>query len=72
MSAAPFADAARMLAGMAARLLGWRPQEFWEATPDELATALTVPRDPVVAPPSREAMAALHALFPDGPETRDG
>ncbi|WP_156447450.1 phage tail assembly chaperone, partial [Blastomonas sp. CCH1-A6] len=39
MSAARFADAARALSGLAARLLGWRPQEFWQATPDELAAA---------------------------------
>ena len=72
MSAALFADAARVLAGLAARLLGWRPQEFWQATPDELAAALTVPGDPVAAPPSPEAIAALCALFPHGSETRDG
>jgi hypothetical protein len=29
------------LYGLAARLLGWRPAEFWAATPAELVTALT-------------------------------
>ncbi|WP_116970898.1 phage tail assembly chaperone [Blastomonas sp. UPD001] len=72
MSAAPFADAARVLSGLAARLLGWRPHEFWQATPDELAAALSMPGDPVAAPPSPEAIAALRVLFPDGSETRDG
>lgn len=72
MSAAPFADAARLLAGLSARLLGWRPSEFWQVTPDELAAALTMPGDPVAAPPSPEAIAALRARFPDGSETRDG
>lgn len=72
MSAARFADAAGALSGLAARLLGWRPHEFWQATPDELAAALTVPGDPPAAPPSPEAIAALRALFPDGSETRDG
>ena len=72
MSDAPFAAAARVLAGMAARLLGWRPQEFWHATPDELAASLTMPGDPVAAPPSAEAIAALRTLFPDGSETPDG
>lgn len=28
------------LAGLAARMLGWRPAEFWGATPAELFTAL--------------------------------
>lgn len=69
MSTARFADAALVLAGVAARLLGWRPQEFWQATPDELAAALTVPGDPVAAPPSPEAIAALRVLFPDESET---
>jgi len=72
MSAALFADAARVLAGLAARLLGWRPQEFWQATPDELTAALTVPGVPVADPPSADAIEALRALFPDGSETRDG
>ena len=35
-----FGSAARCLAGVAARLLGWRPGEFWAATPAELAAAL--------------------------------
>ena len=30
--------AARRLAGAAAQLLGWRPDDFWDATPAELAT----------------------------------
>lgn len=28
------------LCGLAARLLGWRPRDFWNATPAELATIL--------------------------------
>lgn len=32
-----FAAAARVLAGQTALLLGWRPPEFWAATPAELA-----------------------------------
>ncbi|WP_017672460.1 phage tail assembly chaperone [Blastomonas sp. AAP53] len=72
MSADRFADAARTLAGIAARMLGWRPYEFWAATPDELAAALTVPGDPVALPPEPQAIAALRSLFPDTPETFDG
>lgn len=35
-----FADAAARLAGVAGLLLGWRPEEFWRATPEELAAVL--------------------------------
>jgi uncharacterized phage protein (TIGR02216 family) len=30
------------LSGLAARTLGWRPGEFWNATPAELATSLGI------------------------------
>lgn len=41
MSEAPrFAPAALALCAIAARALGWRPSEFWAATPAELAAAL--------------------------------
>jgi hypothetical protein len=36
----PFAQAAARLAGLSAVLLGWRPGEFWAATPAELAAVL--------------------------------
>ncbi len=35
-----FAAAALALCGVSARTLGWRPPEFWAATPAELASAL--------------------------------
>ncbi|MFB0872549.1 MULTISPECIES: phage tail assembly chaperone [unclassified Sphingobium] len=35
-----FAEAASRLAGVAGWLLGWRPEEFWRATPAELAAVL--------------------------------
>lgn len=35
-----FAAAALTLCGLSARILGWRPHEFWAATPAELAAAL--------------------------------
>ena len=35
-----FAPAAGRLAGLAGRRLGWRPDEFWRATPAELAAIL--------------------------------
>lgn len=36
-----FGAGAQRLAGLSARMLGWRPGEFWEATPAELAAVLT-------------------------------
>ena len=35
-----FAPVAGKLAGLTGRLLGWRPDEFWAATPAELAAIL--------------------------------
>jgi uncharacterized phage protein (TIGR02216 family) len=35
-----FGPTALALCGLAARALGWRPDEFWAATPAELAVAL--------------------------------
>lgn len=45
MRTATFADSARRGCWIAARALGWRPAEFWTATPSELAGALTDPDD---------------------------
>ena len=38
---ASFGAIATQFSGVAARLLGWRPDEFWRATPAELHAALT-------------------------------
>ncbi len=46
MNAARFGPAALALCGLAARRLGWRPAEFWNATPAELATALGLDESP--------------------------
>lgn len=45
-------DAAR-LAGLTARLLGWRPDHFWQATPAELA-AILAPLGSGTAPLGRQ------------------
>jgi hypothetical protein len=61
-----FADAARRLAGQAALLFGWRPHEFWSATPAELAdiyAALGEVRQPAL---SRETIDHLLERFSDG------
>lgn len=72
MSGQSFAQAARGLAGLAAWTLGWRPDEFWRATPDELAASLNGPAPASPAPPDAQAIAALQAMFPDPVETQDG
>lgn len=43
---ARFAASALRLCGLAAQGLGWRPAEFWSATPGELAAALAPPAIP--------------------------
>lgn len=58
-----FGSNALRLSGAAAMLLGWRPSEFWEATPAELAAALC-PAELAEAPDS-EAIAELMRRFPD-------
>ncbi|MES2119218.1 MAG: phage tail assembly chaperone [Pseudomonadota bacterium] len=40
-----FGESAARLCHAAAVLLGWRPEEFWNATPAELALALKAPGD---------------------------
>ncbi|MBD3730713.1 MAG: phage tail assembly chaperone [Sphingomonadales bacterium] len=60
-----FAPAAARLAGLAARHLGWRPDEFWAATPAELALSLADPTTPS-APPSRQELARMMERDPDG------
>ena len=62
-----FAEVASRLAGLAGALLGWRPAEFWRATPAELATiieALTQ-RAPATEPPSQANITALMEMYPD-------
>ncbi|WP_285712579.1 phage tail assembly chaperone [Erythrobacter oryzae] len=64
---ARFGDAALRWAGLAAQALGWRPAEFWAATPIELATALAPPDDlSSLPPPSREAIARMMERDADG------
>lgn len=57
---ASFGAAASRWFSLASRLLGWRPVEFWQATPTELSGAL---RDPdasnSTAPPSRDQIAQM-------------
>jgi uncharacterized phage protein (TIGR02216 family) len=60
------AAAAARLAGLAGALLGWRPEEFWRATPAELAAILAAFAGETVAPPDAGLFAQLKEQFPDG------
>ena len=61
-----FSDAAARLAGTAGALLGWRPDEFWNATPAELAAILDALTSEETPPASAADLARLKELFPDG------
>lgn len=61
-----FGAAAVRLCGLAARLLGWRPAEFWTATPTELAAALRGGLDGEAAGIGGADLRALMEQLPDG------
>lgn len=62
----PFAIAATRLAGLTGALLGWRPGEFWNATPAELETILAAMTPPEDAAGDAALLARLKEQFPDG------
>ena len=67
MTEGAFSDSARRLAGIAGALLGWRPDEFWTATPAELAAvveALAGGRSGEGV--TRGELERLERMFPDG------
>ncbi len=62
-----FSDCALRLAGITGALLGWRPADFWAATPAELAAIVAAMAGD--GPPSAADAADLARLteaFPDG------
>jgi len=62
-----FSETAGRLAGLAGALLGWRPEEFWRATPAELASVLgALAGDGDATPVTRAELARLEEIFPDG------
>lgn len=63
---ARFGAAAGRLAGLAGAVLGWRPNEFWRATPAELAAVLGALAGETELPASRDDLARLKEKFPDG------
>jgi len=67
MSEGLFGAAALPLLGLMARVAGWRPTEFWAATPADVAAVLAgwVDEDSE-APLGRHGLAAMMEAFPDG------
>ena len=61
-----FSEAAGRLAGLAGALLGWRPDEFWRATPAELAAVLGALTGGAAVPMTGDELARLKERFPDG------
>jgi hypothetical protein len=60
-----FEESATRLAGLSGAVLGWRPQEFWAATPSELAVIIAaLSPEPVVADAS--LINRMKEQFPDG------
>lgn len=58
-----FGEAAARLSGAASVLLGWRPEDFWNCTPMELALAMNAA--PPVESPDAKTIEALRLRFPD-------
>ena len=54
------------LFGQCALLLGWRPDEFWKATPAELACILQAITAQDQTPPDAVDVKKMMELFPDG------
>lgn len=60
-----FSDGAARLAGLAGALLGWRPDDFWTATPAELAAVILALAGDGPAADAGD-VARLMERFPDG------
>ncbi len=59
-------EIATRLAGLTGAILGWRPHEFWNATPAELATILTALAPDAGNAADRDLIMLLQEQFPDG------
>jgi Phage tail assembly chaperone protein, TAC len=55
------------LCGQTALFLGWRPNDFWNATPAELASVLYAITAQAESPPNATDLQKLMELFPDAP-----
>lgn len=60
-----FSESAGRLAGYAGAYLGWRPDEFWRATPIELAAVLRAAAGDSESASAGD-LARLKELYPDG------
>ena len=60
-----FVAAARRAARVAAAVLGWRPDEFWAATPEDLRTALGLDAEEAGTPADGVMLKRLMEAFPD-------
>ena len=60
-----FSEDALRLAGLAGAVLGWRPDEFWGATPAELAAVLRALVGETAPAAGSDDLARLMAMFPD-------
>ncbi|MGK2911832.1 MAG: phage tail assembly chaperone [Sphingobium sp.] len=63
-----FTQCAVRLSGVTAWALGWTPDLFWRATPDELAAVFGAASGDagVGAPPDAGTLARLREMYPDG------
>lgn len=63
-----FTECAVRLFGVTAWALGWTPEVFWRATPDELAAVFGAASGGASAgaPPDAATLARLKEMFPDG------
>jgi Phage tail assembly chaperone protein, TAC len=59
-------ESATRLAGLTGALLGWRPSEFWNATPAELGVILATLAPDTANPADRDLITQLKEQFPDG------
>ncbi len=60
-----FSESAARLAGLAGALLGWRPDDFWRATPAELGAVLGAIAGEDSDAASRSDLERLMERFPD-------
>jgi len=61
-----FCETARRLSGLVPRLLGWRPDDFWSATPAELAAIFDAGEASFTDPLSRAELTSLMERERDG------
>lgn len=63
-----FGAAARRAAHLASAVLGWRPSDFWAATPAELITSLGLDQadGSETGPASAQLLQQMMEQYPDG------